>query len=447
MDYICSGMFFKSVLLSSMPRIFLMFFAVMVPMFGGMLRASAAVVADSVSRTSLPNVSILDRRGKVIGLCDESGSVPEISPESYPLTFRFLGFKDKTVYKPGNDTIFMAEDVIELNEVEIDTRHKKLIHLLAYVREYSSISTYSDTVFLFREKMVDFILPIDKKVRFKGWRTPRVLTSKSYYHFTNSNGLDSVSDHCNLHFSWADWMGITRGTHMPRGFFKSGNMADTIRGRYGLAEVWTKKDDRITLDVNVIADTTSRKWVPYLSMFFREGIDYEKFKVRYEFDNIVGDSISPVDLKAYSFNIESNGRGHGMFMFNREDEPFYVTTEAQVYILDREHITVKEAKKWEKLDTDENKFAIYEAADAPELSPEILSLIARVNSVDHEQLRLGLVPDHRLAGRFVAKQNFGNRLLQLFKDATGISRARATRKWNNNWNKFKKERIRRNNED
>ena len=77
-----------------------------------------------------------------------------------------------------------------LPEVLVVSGHKKLLHLLAYVREYSTMTTYTDTVFLFREKMVDYMLPAGK-VDFKGWSTPRVLTSRSYYRFSNSHGLRS----------------------------------------------------------------------------------------------------------------------------------------------------------------------------------------------------------------------------------------------------------------
>lgn len=71
--------------------------------------------------------------------------------------------------------------------------------MLAYVREYSTLSTYSDTVTLFREKMVDFMIVPDRKMKFRGWTSPRLLTSRSYYRFTDGEGLDSVSDRFNNH--------------------------------------------------------------------------------------------------------------------------------------------------------------------------------------------------------------------------------------------------------
>lgn len=89
-------------------------------------------------------------------------------------------------------------DTTELPEVLVLSKNHKVLHMLAYVREYSTLTTYTDTVFLFREKMVDYMLPVFG-AKFEGWTKPRVLTSRSYYQFKDSRGLDSVSDVSNYH--------------------------------------------------------------------------------------------------------------------------------------------------------------------------------------------------------------------------------------------------------
>ena len=96
------------------------------------------------------------------------------------------------------------QKVRDLPELTVNPGKRKIIHILAYVREYSSMASWNDTVFLFREKMVDYMLPANNKVKFKGWLSPRILSSRSYYRFPNSNGLDSVSDVYRLYFSWGD---------------------------------------------------------------------------------------------------------------------------------------------------------------------------------------------------------------------------------------------------
>ena len=177
--------------------------------------ARNAVVVDSLSHIPLPSASVLDRNGKMVGKSDAHGRLPSVPSERYPLTVCYLGFFDGIVTAEDTDTVFLRENIAELPEVVVESRRHKVLHMLAFVREYSSLTTYTDTVFLFREKMVDYMLTPDRKVKFSGWSTPRVLTGRSYYRFTNDCGLDSVSDTGSNHFSWSDWIGVAPTISIP----------------------------------------------------------------------------------------------------------------------------------------------------------------------------------------------------------------------------------------
>lgn len=410
------------------------------------LWASEVIVVDSATNVALPNASIYDKDGTPVGLSNSKGVIPKIARSRYPITVRYLGFNDKSVMYVSNDTVFLSESVSELPEMIVESSRHRVLHILAYVREYSTLSTYTDTIFLFREKMVDYMLPSDTKVKFDGWSSPRVLTCKSYYRFTNNNGLDSVSDTSQHHFTWSDWIAIPPEVSMPMRIKSSRISADTLFGKYNPTEIWRRNNDRIRIDIDVLADTISRKWVPKLAYFFRRGLDYNKFKVSFNYDNIEGNSLSGFDLDGYSFSIESKGRGREMFRFNKINEPFFVSTNAEVYILDKEHITVKEAKKWEKRDFDVDEIGIYEPMDAPQLSAAILDLVERVDLLDKHKIRLDFIPDHRLMGSNSGRRNLriGRRALLLLKQATGITFFKSHKNFNNNWAKFRKEQIRKN---
>ena len=81
----------------------------------------------------------------------------------------------------------------------------------------------------------------------------------------------------------------------------------------------------------------------------------------------MGDMAAASNLTGYSYNIESSGRGRNMFMFNNVDEPFFVNTYAEIYIVDKEYVTAKEAGKWDKLRVDDNQMSIFVPDEAPEL--------------------------------------------------------------------------------
>ncbi len=421
-------------------RILIMLIVWAFVVFNGRMQMHCMVVADSITRCPLPNASVFNKTGTFIGTGKSNGNITCAAPSDYPITIRYMGYNEITVPYESMDTIFLKENISELPEVIVEAKQKMFLHILAYVREYSTLLSYTDTITMFREKMVDFMLPNDDKSRFKGWRNPRVLNSRSYYHFTNAFGLDSVSDRCNQHFTWSDWIGIFPKAHVPDKIMGVENGVDTVFGKYSPTEIWLKNAGRLTLDIDVLADTTRRKWVPNISSFFKkDGTDFERFRIKLNYNNFLETEIGPVNLSGYSFNIESRGRGRGMFMFGHYDQPFFVTTYTEVYILDREFISLKEAKQWDKRKFLADEIEIFEPMEAPELHHSILAIIDRVNRIDSDQVRLSLEPDYRLMSRNVSKRNFGigYRALSMLKQLTGISYYKSHKNFNRRWNEFR----------
>lgn len=400
--------------------------------------ARGQVVADISSRLPLQGASVFTGSGRLLGVTDRSGRIPVTGSVNGLLIVRYLGYGEMVIEAGSTDTVFMAVKATALPEVLVESPRLKVLHILGYVREYSTLSTLSDTVFMYREKMVDYMLTPDRSMKFKGWTNPRVLKSNSYYRFSDHRGLDSVSDKCGHHFSWSDWVGIIPSPRMPHSIREVEYGTDTLHGKYSAAEIWRRSDSRVTVDVDVLADASgeSRKWVPGLSGFFREDLDFERFKLHIDYRNVIGNEISDRDLAGYSFVIESEGRGRDMFMFKRKDEKFSVSTYAEVYVLDREYISVKEARKWKEMKFDIESLAIVEPPEAPELQPHIRQLIARVDGIDHTGVRLDFTPDERLAGAPHPVEHLGTRLLNVLKLATGISHVRGERNFKRKWNEF-----------
>lgn len=397
-----------------------------------------AVVAGRVTRQPLPNASVLDSKGRFLGVGNDKGELPPISKSDCPVTVKYLGYEDLVLYNIGKDTLFMDELAMKLPEIVIQPKKHTHLHLLAYVREYSTLSTLTDTVTLFREKMVDFLTPLSSKNKIKGWHTPRVLTARSFYRFTDSAGLDSVSDRCSHHFSWTDWVGMPPVSHLPSELVDKENGSFTLSGKYSVTELWNKNDDRVSVEIDVLADTTSRKWVANLQSFFHKDTDFESFKIHYNFEPVMDNLVSDVNLKGYSFNIESKGRGRGMFMFNRRDEPFYVSTYCEVYIIDKEYIEAAEAKKWSQLHEKGCDIALLVPVEAPPLQASVQSLISRVNNLDHNSVRLATRPDISSIGYRAEPVSIGKSVLQRLKSMVGIDHLIANRKWNKSYNEFRK---------
>lgn len=289
----------------------------------------------------------------------------------------------------------MAQRTHELPEVVVVSKGREVLHLTGYVREYSTLTTYSDTVTLFREKMVDFMVPTKHANKYNGWLTPRVLGVKSFYRFSNYTGLDSVSDYFSRHFSWADLIGITKEVYLPKKLY-NGDGCDTIRGRYGDASRWRRTADDVSVRLDVLADTTCYQWVPYITTFMHHDTEFDKMIVNYHYTDIQSALLSPGELSGMTFDIETSGRGRPIFGLFKPNEPIFVSTHAELYITDREYLSVKQAHKLEKAEIGE--VAIESPAGLAPLSPEILNLIARVESIDHLSRHVAITGDKKLAG-------------------------------------------------
>lgn len=365
--------------------LFLLLIAFLLPAF-----AKATVVVDAVSDSPLPKASIFDNRGAFIGTTSDYGTLPRILPEAYPISIRVVGYETATRENPSTEPIRLTKMDFELPEVLIESKKRQVLHIVGYLREYSTAASYSDTVLLFREKTVDFMIPAKKLTNYKGWTQPRMLASRSFYRFSDSSGRDSVSDQFRQHFSWSDWVGIFNSKRIPDSMYGKNSANETVMGKYSPSLIWNRIDDRITLDVNILADKSNVDWMPSLFTQFSNQVEFTTFSLKYTFTGVEPDDeeILADNIAAMSFNVESQGRGRDIQQVFHTSGPIYVNTYAELYIADKEYITLDEAKKWEKHPPRGEEIGILTAPDAPPLQASIVNLIERVGNIDHSAIRL-----------------------------------------------------------
>lgn len=369
--------------------------------FSGHARGTVAV--DSLTGNPVPKASVFDKKGNLIGVCSDNGLLPPVPASAYPLTISSMGYAPASVGSLSLDTVVLRGTEYELPEVLVESKKHQVLHMIGYVREYSTLTTYSDTVMLFREKTVDFMVPVGREKRCRGWTRPRVLASRSFYRFSNSEGLDSVSGHFGGYFSWADWIDISGGSEMPETLKGQERAEATAGGRHGPAAVWRRNGDDISLEIDILADERNARWAPGLYGFVKNGLDIRRMNLKYLFSGVGSDTILADDIACMSFSIESNGRGRNLNLFFRTSDPVYVDTYAEIYMTDKEYISVPEAKRWEKALPRNGGIGFFPPPDAPELQPAIRSIVERVEAIDYSALRLNEKPDSRYAGKNLDK--------------------------------------------
>ncbi len=381
---------------------YIIFILILIPFC--VMGQAGSVVLDSITLEPLPRATVLDKDSRVVAVTSDKGIIPYISETSYPITIRYMGYRTAELRRPSSAPVLMSPDIAGLPEFVVESCKNKVLHILAYVREYSTLTTYSDTVFLFREKVVDYMLPDHDEKRFSGWDIPRIIASKSYYRFTNSEGLDSVSDAFPEHFSWCDWIGVVRENAIPLSLRENTVGTDTVKARYGNSSVWRRDRDKAFLDVDILADKTNYAYVPALAGYLDSGIDFRRLNLKYAFHNVSDTVVTAKNIAGYSLHIESSGRGRNLKRLFRSSGLDYVETYAEVYIVDSEYISRKEAKAWEAKNIISNDIDIELPADVPELDQSISLLVNRVAEVNHGDARLFVKPDRRL-GREQKKRN------------------------------------------
>lgn len=380
-------------IITSMRYIIFLLLCIAFARAGAAGKANRAVVVDSVTDSPLPRASVFDRHGVLAALCDEHGVMPHIDAERYPLSVRFVGYNTATVPSPTDGKIRMTVNVAQLGELVVNSKKRPVLHISAYVREYSLLTSYTDTVMLFREKNVDFMIPTKQEKKFRGWTEPRLLASRSYYHFCNYEGLDSVSDYFAEHFSWADRVGLF--TDVAPSPHSVESACDTVMGRYRPTSIWRRTDDSTLLYVDIMTDSTNRKYAPSMSWPLRHSNDFERFDASFVFDNNWDDTIGCANIRRMSFNIETKCRGRRRLLGS--EGPVYAETHAEVYMTGRRYISVAEARRLEKRPQASAGSPIVPAADAPTPDPAIRELVARVEGIDHTARRVSLEPDSSVA--------------------------------------------------
>ncbi len=96
-----------------------------------------------------------------------------------------------------------------------------------------------------------------------------------------------------------------------------------------------------------------------------------------------------------SVSIESTGKGRNLLrLFNSYDK-VDVNTYAEIYITDKKYISKSEARKWENNPADMDKIELRPPTYVSALQPSVQTIVDRVNTIDHTQLRIDKEPDRR----------------------------------------------------
>lgn len=146
------------------------------------------VVIDSISRSRVPGAALFTSRGHISDISDSIGSYSSPSVFDYPLLIRALGYEETRITSPSDTIVLQSALPMLPPDTTSTTKGKPVRRVLAYVREYTTIVTSSDSLKIFSEGNIEFLLPSGadrKRKRGEDWR---VLFSRSQSERLGSEG-------------------------------------------------------------------------------------------------------------------------------------------------------------------------------------------------------------------------------------------------------------------
>ena len=312
------------------------------------LTANAEVrIIDKETSQPLAKASVFDKNGKFIAVTDDNGLVPSnITNNSYPLNIRYVGYNPKDVASPNEGEISLEETSYNLPEVTVDSESHNHLVLTAYVRNYLTRATGKDTVISFEEQIVDFMFPVTKKAKVKGWNKARVLAKRSYDWGKNSK-RDTVrytEDTKGYSYSYD----LNDKFVLPDAMAAGNAIKETIPGKYSNKEVWQKRGDTYFLEKDGLADYKDHINKPAIAKMLGLTMSMDEDEAKYKFSENGKNQFSPEDVVEASVNYHLNMSGKGIKYAYDTKDPIDLYGYGEMFVIDRAYLTAEDAKDLKK---------------------------------------------------------------------------------------------------
>ena len=343
------------------------------------IHASAqTVILDANDKLPVVGASIFDASGTMVGLTLSDGSVPEdLAAESYPLTIQCIGYNMLTIEKKGQRTLEMTERSYEIDEVKVTPGDKKVLRLLCYVREYVGISAFTDTTTIFKEHMVDYLIPVERKAKLSSSCDARILTSRIY-----TRSVDEEKDTVEISTKGGPSLlflaTIDSSSVAEPESFKDTDVLPksyTKTGKYGPICIYRKTQNAFTCFRDGLADEKNHIMSPAVLKLLGARMDFTQLYKSLSFRMSGSNTYGPADLTSATFALEAIGMGKFFKSSNPHKKPVEIKSLMEIYVAKRYYLTTEEAKQIKKNKPEDTKFII--PASVPQLSPSIRNIVKR----------------------------------------------------------------------
>ncbi len=334
------------------------------------------VVAQSDSQP-LSGTILMSGNGTIVGMTDEEGAC-ECMAESLPITVRCIGYKDQHIAVVPPDTVFLLPETYELSEIVVNPADRPILKLRCYIREYTTGTFGSATIQMFGEYMADYFLN-DKKVKgFHKISTPYVRAKRARVRYKNSAGLDSIAKPSDTDefLSWIDLCSINPHRRTMADSVMNG-ATETVMGKYKQFSTCRINNNRLVYSRDILANYKGHHWSPWFLKLIGFTIDASEMRSKDVF--LIDDkgNYGPHSLQMATYTMEMTIKSKFIKKAFHTKEPIKSFSTVEVYPLEAQYLTVKEAKD---LEWDYSQRTIEQSPLAPELPANIKEMLEHTQS-------------------------------------------------------------------
>lgn len=336
-------------------------------LFLSQVAEAKVTIVDGETGQPLSKASIFDKFGLFIGIADDEGNIPLSIPiTSYPLNIRYVGYEPIEVTTPNEGVLAMQESTFMLPEIIVDEVSRNLLYLQVYVRDYVTIENSTDTVGQYSEQIVDYVIPIAKKTKFKGWKKPRVLATKKYKKIKKDrkqSSVDTLTYNDNPD-KYSPGFSIAEKFTVPEQLLSGEQTEFIINGKYGPSEKWTALGNNYLYEIDHLADNKDHVFAPAFLKLLGASASQTTNEANYKFEKgNKGVSVENLIEASQVWDIILQGKIFKKASGQKEDSK--MKSYSEMYVIDRAYLTAEEAKELKSNPPVIEKFILPEGLPSP----------------------------------------------------------------------------------
>lgn len=340
-------------------------------------QAAKIRILDADDRMPLQAATVFSRGGNIIGITNSNGEIEIDSESAYPLQISCMGYNPVSADR-SISTVLMTPATYQLKELVVTPAERPVERVVCYLREFITGVTGKDSVIYYNEHVADYFLTNGKVKGFKSHHSPRILNSRLYAKVSNNQVIDSIyrPSYRDDLLSWEMFAVLPGGMNNASEILK-GASAAKIEGKYSTRE-WIKDTPAtLTVQVDNLADTKGHTMSPAIFKLIGFTLDFNEFMGTWVYRHNDSGVYNINDLISGNVSCTINGRGKWIKKAFNTTEPVLMHAAYEIYPLDIQYLTVKEAKELQK-NPPATKFAV--SPNATPLPSEIQRIVTIAKS-------------------------------------------------------------------